>query len=205
MHTIVDVEQGSAEWFKARMGRATASEFSTVLAKGKGGGESLTRKKYLYQLAGEIISGEPAVSYENADMARGKKLEPEARAAYAFLKDAEPKLVGFVVNEVAGASPDSFLGDNGALEIKTKAAHLMVECIDKGEFPPEHKAQCQGVLWVAEREWIDFVAYWPGFPLFVRRAHRDEIYIAALARAVGEFNAELAEIVAKIRSYGDVA
>ena len=53
---IIDCEQGSPEWFKARAGIPTASEFHTVLAKGKGGGESLTRKTYLLKLAGEMLN-----------------------------------------------------------------------------------------------------------------------------------------------------
>jgi len=57
--------------------------------------------------------------------------------------------------------------------------------------PPEHLAQCQGNLWVAEREWIDFVSYWPKMPLFVKRVYRDEIYIKNLAAEVDLFNSEL--------------
>ena len=40
---IVNVEQGTPEWFAARAGRATASEFPCILAKGKG----ITRQGYL--------------------------------------------------------------------------------------------------------------------------------------------------------------
>ena len=58
---------------------------------------------------------------------------------------------------------------------------------------------------VAEREWIDIICYWPGVPKLVKRAFRDEPYIAELRTAVSEFNAELAEIVAKIRAYGSEA
>jgi predicted phage-related endonuclease len=88
------------------------------------------------------------------------------------------------------------------LEIKTKLPHLLIDCLLKDNFPPEHRAQCQGALWVAEREWIDIAVYWPGLPLFVKRAHRDEEYINQIASAVAQFNEELAEIVAKVRNYG---
>lgn len=49
-------EQGSADWYEARRGIPTASMFSTVMASGRGGGESKTRRKYLLQLAGEILT-----------------------------------------------------------------------------------------------------------------------------------------------------
>ncbi len=202
---IHDCEQGTDEWRRVRMGMPTASEFSTILAKGKNGGESVTRRKYLYTLAGEIITGEPGEAYENAYMERGKLMEPEARDLYAFAHGAELRRVGFITNGPKGCSPDSLIGADGMLEIKTKKADIAIECLLKGEFPSEHRAQCQGGLWVAEREWIDLCVYWPGLPLFVKRATRDEAYIKELAEAVDRFNDELAEIVSRVRSYGMAA
>ena len=202
MMRILDCEQSSPEWFAARLGLPTASMFATVMAKGKNGGESLTRKTYMLKLAGEIITGDPMDNYQNAHMERGKAMEDEARKLYAFMTDAEPQRVGFIVNGPKGCSPDSLLGDSGVLEVKTKLAHLTIECLLKDEFPAEHKAQCQGALWVSEREWIDIAVYWPKLPLFVKRAHRDDLYIRQIADAVDQFNAELAETVERIRRFG---
>lgn len=199
---VLHCEQGSPEWHTARLGVPTASMFATVQAKGKDGGASLTRKTYLYKLAGEIITGEPAENYSNAYMERGHTMEAEARDMYAFLGDDAPQQVGFIRNGPKGCSPDSLIGDAGMLEIKTKTAHLHIECLLRDNFPPEHRAQCQGALWVAEREWIDLAVYWPGLPLFVKRAYRDEDYISALASAVAQFNDELAQIVERVRAYG---
>lgn len=199
MIEIFDFAQGSDDWFRTRAGIPTASEFSTVLAKGRGGGESVTRRKYLYRLAGEIITGVPEETYGNAHMERGKAMEPEARDLYVMLSDAETQQIGFIRNGNKGCSPDALIGNDGLLEIKTKLPSIMVELLIKGEVPPEHKAQCQGALWVCEREWLDFFAYWPGMPSFTRRVYRDEPYIATLATAVDEFNSELREIVEKVR------
>lgn len=198
---IVNCEQGTDEWFRARMGIPTASEFATVMAKGKDGGNSKTRQTYLYKLAGEIITGTPMESYSNAHMERGQAMEDEARSFYEFMTDAECERVGFIRSGRKGASPDSLIGTAGMVEIKTKLPHLMVETILRGEFPPEHKAQCQGQLWVAEREWIDIAVYWPGFPLFVTRAVRDEPYICELSEAVDAFNADLDWIVDRVRRF----
>jgi hypothetical protein len=197
---IVNCEQGTEDWFRARMGLPTASEFHAILAKGEG----KTRKSYMLRLAGEIVTGEPSETYSNGHMERGKALEPEARELYAFMADAEPQQVGFIRNFGAGCSPDSLLGTAGMLEIKTKLPALLIECILRGDFPPEHKAQCQGALWVAEREWIDLAVFWPKMPLFVQRAYRDEAYIASLRTAVAAFGEELAETVERVRKYGAV-
>lgn len=199
---ILECEQGSPEWYAARLGRPTASEFHTILAKGKDGGASLTREKYLLSLAGERLTAEPMDSYCNGSMERGRAMEGEARNFYSFMREVELRQVGFITNGPNGCSPDSLIGDTGMLEIKTKAAHILIKVLLKDEFPPEHKAQCQGALWIAEREWIDLACYWPKLPLFVKRAYRDDGYIATLAGAVNRFNEELAETVERIKCYG---
>lgn len=199
---IINCEQGSEEWFRARAGMPTASEFATVMASGRGGGDSKTRRTYMLKLAGETLTGEPSESYTNAHMERGKVMEDEARRWYAFSRDVEPERVGFIVNGPKGCSPDSLLGADGMVEIKTALPHILIEKLLKGEFSPEHKAQCQGALWVAEREWIDLVTYWPRLPPLVVRAQRDEVYIAGLSRAVDQFNEELAEMVEQVRRIG---
>ncbi|ALN73563.1 lambda exonuclease family protein [Aureimonas sp. AU20] len=198
---VFDMEQGGPEWFAARAGIPTASMFATVLAKGKGDTASKTRRTYMLKLAGEILTGEPMESYTNAHMERGRSMEDDARRAYAFMADADPDLVGFIRSGQKGCSPDSLLGADGLLEIKTKLPHILIDVLLRGEIPPEHIAQCQGQLWVAEREWVDFVAYWPGLPLFVKRAYRDEAYIADLSKAVDLFNDQLADMVAQVKAF----
>lgn len=199
---ILTCEQGSEEWFRARMGMPTASEFATVMAKGKDGGASVTRKTYLMKLAGEIVTGVPMEGYSNDHMERGKLLEDEARDHYCFKTDLEPERVGFIINGRKGCSPDSLIGNDGMVEIKTKLPHLLIEALLRDDFPPEHRAQCQGGLWVAEREWIDIAIYWPGMPLFVKRAPRDEAYIVKMAGEIDRFNAELHDMVERIKRIG---
>jgi len=65
--------------------------------------------------------------------------------------------------------------------------------------PNEHMAQIQGQLWVAEREWCDFVSYCPKLPLFVKRVHRDEKQIAAIKKAVDIFENELNTLMRVVR------
>lgn len=202
---VIEVDQGTEEWHRARAGIPTASRFKDVLANGRGGEPSKTRRKYLYELAGEIISGEPMETYSNAHMDRGKEMEAEARALYEFMTDTAAQQVGFIRRGRAGCSPDALIGDDGMAEIKTKLPSIMVETILSGRFPPAHKAQVQGQLWIAEREWCDLVAYYPRMPPFIIRAERDEAYIAKLSEAVDAFNEELDEIVQKVKEFGGQA
>lgn len=195
---IYDCTQNSPEWFAARRGIPTASEFATVLAKGRGGGDSVTRRKYLLTLAGQLLTGEIVQAWAgNEHTERGHAMEDDARQLYAFQCDADPQCVGFMRRGRAGASPDSTLGDDGILEIKTKLPHLQLDVLELDRLPPEHVAQVQGQLWISGRSYCDFVSYWPRLPLFVERVERDETYILTLAQAIADFNGELDAIVAK--------
>lgn len=202
MIEVFNCEQGSPEWFACRMGIPTASEFATVLMQGRKKGEpSATRRRYMLQLVGERLTGQPSEEiFTNRHMERGKRLEPEARRLYCFARDVEPELVGFIRNGEKGGSPDSLIGTNGMLEIKTRTPHLQIELLLAKEVPSEHRAQLQGNLWIAEREWIDFVSYWPGLEPFIARVYRDEKEIKSIELGVEMFLNEMHEIMNKLEA-----
>ena len=197
---IHNVDQNSDEWHKLRAGIPTASCFSDILAQGEG----KTRAKYMRKLAGEIITGQPEEGYRNSAMDRGHAMEDQARNSYALLTDSTPERVGFVTHEIyrAGCSPDSLIGANGGLEIKTAIPSVLIELLEKDAFPSAHVAQVQGSLWITEREWWDIVVFWPGMPMLVKRAYRDVGFLAKLAREVARFREELEQMVERIKARG---
>jgi hypothetical protein len=188
---IINCEQNSPEWHRARMGIPTASCFDAILTPGKTQTQQKTRRTYLLKLAGELLTGQPIETVMTRDMERGHLLEPEARDLYTLQAEASLDRVGFVRRGRVGCSPDSLIGEDGGLEIKTKAPHLLIEIMLKDEFPEEHKAQVQGALWITGRKWWDIAVYWPGLPLFVKRAFRDEPFIANMAAEVERFRTDL--------------
>lgn len=198
---ILTLEQGTPEWHAARLGIVTMSELKTLLVKGKGpGGFGTGAFSYMHQLIGERITGEPADAFQgNAHTERGHELEPVARELYHEAAGL-PRLeqVGIIHNHGVGYSPDGLVDANGLLEIKTKLPKYQVELLLEGELPQEHVAQCQGGLWVSEREWIDFVSYWPGLPLFIKRIYRDDILIRTIAERVEAFYEELERRMARV-------
>ena len=212
--TILECEQRSPEWYAARLGMPTASEFATVLAFKGDARAKQDRMTYMRKLAGERLTRRRMDSYTNAHMERGIAMEQEAREAYSIIADAEVKRVGFIFNNSKGCSPDGLVGKKGMVEIKTALPHILINLLLHDEFPAEHKAQCQGNLWVAERDWIDIAIYNGdknpddataiGLPLFVKRAKRDETYIKDLDVAVRQFNDELNEMVEKVKRYGGI-
>lgn len=200
MQIVRDMIQGSDEWLELRAGKITASNFSKVMAKGAG----KTRKSYMYQLAAEIITGEPIETYKNAAMEWGNECEPQARAMYELDQNVTVKEVAFVHGpEMVGVSPDGEVGDEGLLEIKCPATTTQIERFLADKFPTTYKAQVQGQLWVCEREWCDFLSFDPRIDgdasYWLTRVVRDDDYITELAKEVEIFKQELLSIVDKLR------
>lgn len=197
---IFDVIQGSPEWFALRHGLPTASMFSTLMAKG----EQKGRTTYLYKLAGERLSGESMDNFSNAAMEHGKTVEPELLRHYAFVRDCEPMLVGFIRDGKCGCSPDALIGDDGMLEIKRAAPHILIPMrlkalADPNYFPPEHYAQCQGGMMVSGSQWCDLIVGYPPMKPLIVRTVRNEEYIQQLRDAVDLFDLETRRLVEKLK------
>lgn len=189
MQIITNVEQGTQEWLNLRLGIATASEFECLMVNGKGeGGFGVGAFTYMDTLIGERITGEAADPFSgNRHTERGHELEAVARNLYREQCEVETSDCGIILNHGAGYSPDSLVGANGLAEVKTKLPKFQVGVILQNEVPKDHIAQCQGGLWLSEREWIDFVSFWPGMPLFIKRMYRDEAYIRKLSQRMKDF------------------
>lgn len=208
MHTILppevelfDCEQGSEEWRALRMKIPTASRISDVMA----GGQGNMRRKYLRQLAGEIITGLAHEEFKNAAMKRGNDMEPELRRLYSLQSSAELTPCGFARRTLTtgsvGCSPDSLIGSDGVLEIKSATPELLIEIWENGVTPSEHIPQCQCSMLVLGRKWCDLAIGYSGMPLFRRRIQRDPSAIRRMEIGLEIFNNDLAALVERIRAF----
>lgn len=203
---MAEIEQGSPEWFAARLGKVTASRVADVIAKTKTGW-SASRTNYAAELVAERLTGVSAEKFSNAAMAWGTEKEPDARAAYEFYSDATVDLVGFVSHPTirdAGASPDGRVGAAGLVEIKCPNTATHIETLLGGSVPAKYVTQMQWQMACEGRQWCDFVSYDPRLPesmaLFVRRVPRDQAMIEALEKDVSAFLREIDETVAQLRA-----
>lgn len=196
---IIECQQLSPEWISARCGVPTASNFDKIVtSKGE---VSKQRTKYLYQLAGEYITGNPEETYQSMAMLRGIELEGEARNLYQVINDSPIQKVGFCVTEgdyVYGASPDSLVGEDGSLEIKCPGLATHVGYLLDGKLPTDYFQQVQGQLLVTGRDWVDFVSYYPAIKPLIVRVNRDEKFIKSLTIELEIFCKELKELINKI-------
>lgn len=206
-----DAAQGSEAWRLERAGRVTASKISDVMAKAKSGGYSATRAAYMGVLLIERLTGEPVEGFQSAAMRRGNELEPQARAAYAFLTGATVVQVGFCPHPtipMAGASADSLVGEFGIVEFKNPEVHTHVDTLLGASIPKAYRDQAQfNLACRPERQWVDWVSHCPlmpaGMDVFIQRIPRDDAYIAEIETEVRRFLAELDAKVAALRArYG---
>ena len=198
------MEQHSEEWHAARLGKATASRISDIVARTQSGWGA-GRKNYEAELIAERLTGEAAEHFHNATMQRGSDTEEQARAAYEFETDAEMVQVGFVDHptiKMSGASPDRLVGDDGMIEVKCPHTATHLSTLLGAPIPKKYMIQMQWQMACTGRAWCDFVSFDPRLPakhqLFVKRVERDAEMIADLQREVRVFLTGVEAKIAKL-------
>jgi len=196
---IIDCIQGEEQWFSEKAGKPGASNFDKIITtKGE---PSKSAKKYLYQLAGESLTGLKAESYQNAAMLRGIELEPKARSLFELVHDVEVKQVGLCYPDEQKkylCSPDGLLDDAG-LEIKCPEIQTHVSYLLEGKLPTDYFQQVHGGMAVTGlSSWV-FMSYYPGLPPFIIKVERDEAFITKLKAELDSFCYELALTVKRLK------
>lgn len=198
-------DQRTAEWHQERLGKVTASCLHKVMAKLRDGRPGAERSNYMAQLICERLTGNPTEGFTNAAMQRGTEVEPQARAMYAFQTGNDVEETGFHSHpqiEMAGASPDGFVGEDGLLELKcpnsaTHIATLRGEPIDR-----KYVLQMQWQMACTGRAWCDFASFDDRLPeemaLHVQRVERDNKLIAEMEAEVRAFLSEVEAAVADL-------
>lgn len=202
---MLDIEQGSDEWFKVRLGKVTASRVADVIARTKSG-PAASRANYAAQLVTERLTGVPTETFTNAAMQWGTDMEPEARSTYEFYQAVQVDQIGFVPHPDigdAGASPDGLVGDDGLVEIKCPSTATHIETLLGRTVPAKYVTQMMWQMACTGRKWTDFVSYDPRMPesmrFFCVRVERDDETIHGLEKEVVAFLAEVRSTVDALR------
>jgi hypothetical protein len=193
--------QGSDEWLAARCGILTASELRFIVTPTFRASTSAARRAHLFDLVAQRITGHVEPRFVTDDMLRGMNDEGEARALYER-HHGQVEQVGFItrafdhggVRFTLGYSPDGLIGDDGAIEIKSRRAKFQIETILEGEMPEDYAVQVQAGLLISDREWCDFISYSGGLPLFLCRVERDPRCSAAILDACAAAEEQMAEM-----------
>lgn len=182
--------QYTPEWWALRRGVPTASEFGRIITAAKAE-FAAGHKSYINDLIGDELDPEYPRVNDGATIAmkRGTVLEPEARALYELWAQQPIKLVGFVTTGCGrfGCSPDSLVGDDGVLELKSPMPATHAGYVLAGGLPADYRAQCHGHLIVTGRKWSDFMSYLPGQEPFIVRVTADD-FTSKLAACLYRFD-----------------
>jgi hypothetical protein len=204
MEIIRDIEQGSEDWHKLRLGSLGGSSISKATAQSK---EMKQRTQLLYDMAGEIISGKVKENgFKSKPMEDGNTFENEARLYYSMMEGIEVEQVTMIKDHPhKHYSPDGLmLSKGGLLEIKNVIPSVFVGFIDKPSIPTAHRKQCFWGMARTGLDWCDYAIYCRDFvdvcdPMIITRIHRDEKEIRELEIGAESFLAELLELVELVK------
>jgi putative phage-type endonuclease len=197
-------DQRTEAWFSARLGKVTASRISDVMAKTKSG-PSASRKNYMMQLLCERLTGRKEEGFTSAAMQRGTDMEPIARSAYEVDKGVMVQECGFVpcpMIEMAGASPDGLVGNDGLVEIKVPNTATHVDFLRTGQIDSGYQLQMMFQMMCTGRKWCDYVSYDDRMPEPLQyscvRLMFDESVAVSIHKEVTAFLAELDALEAEM-------
>ena len=171
-------------------------------------GWGASRKNYAAELVCERLTGARQERFTNAAMQWGTDVEPQARAAYEFMRDMTVEEVGFVAHPsipMSGASPDGLVGDDGLVEIKCPNTATHIETLLSGKVEQKYLFQMRWQMACTGRRWCDFVSFDPRLPvemqLWVKRVERPEDdEMEDFEKQVRDFLAEVDATEAALRS-----
>jgi putative phage-type endonuclease len=170
---IVEMAQGTAEWRAWRHEGIGASDASTVMGENpwKAAAELLREKR-----------GRACDFGQNAAMARGTLLEPEARRRYIARTghDVKPACLQSNTHVWLRASIDG-IDTAGSVVVEIKCGDSVYRKASQyGAVPGYYYGQLQHILAVTGLASIDFFCYLPGSPEVLLPVARDDNYIERL-------------------------
>lgn len=189
------------DWLNFRIGKIGGSRLKDVVTKTKG------KKIAFYELIAERL-GVPAE--DETPIAHGKRLEPEAieRFEKESGKTVDKSLVIWTRddNESISCSPDGFMGDTEAVEVKCLTSARHIQSIIENKIPDDYQLQVTQYFIVNEKlQTLYFVLYDPRIvarPYVLFEVHRSSIeedianyhsYQEQLLREVAEWVAKLSD------------
>ena len=189
-------EQGSPEWYFARRGIPTASEFKRIMTQTRFE-LSEGADEYINDLIGETQSErlpESVENYTSRAMRFGQETEAEARI-YFERNGLEARKCGFILSPDGryGCSPDALVYADGelvgGLELKCPTEKVHTRYLRGGVLPNDHRGQVHGgmIATVLQRWW--FMSYCPfmGKLKSFETSVVPDTYTSSLKKAVDEF------------------
>lgn len=160
---IVNFENREA-WLNSRNGKITGTRLKDIIVK-RGTGEKIG----FYELIAERLSVDIGEDKDETPMDRGTRLEAEGMSR--FIKETKKKVNTDLVlwqredNESIAISPDGFIGEKEAVEIKCLSSSRHIEAYLTQKVPSDYEYQVLQYFIVNEKlEKLYLVFYDPRIP-----------------------------------------
>jgi putative phage-type endonuclease len=178
-YVIVDLEQGTREWRNWRKQGIGASDAPVIM------GENPWKKAD--QLLSEKLNKEDK-DFQNAAMARGTALEPEARRRFEEIRKikVQPVCLQSKKHDWLRASVDGLALDGSAV-VEIKCGESVYKKASTKQIPTYYMGQLQHILAVTGLDRIDFFCYLPDRPEIALLVYRNDSYIERLLAAEKAF------------------
>lgn len=193
----LQLEQGSKEWLKARLGVITASCAHDILPAKTGKGFKQARQTYMNQLIAEVCTG-VGEELNAKQLDWGKTNEIAARAAYQFEANEIVDNGGFIYGfeKRIGCSPDGIIrSKNKGLELKSPySSKTHIDFIIDGKIKDEYLTQCQWSMWVSGFDQWAFASFDPRMKakmIHIQVIERDEEMMKLFGEIVPQFIEEM--------------
>lgn len=199
--TYHNVTQGTDEWHALRCGIVTASAMNAIMTPTLKLADNDKTRAHVWEIAAQRINQYTEPTYLGDHMLRGMVDEVTARDLYsAHFEPVEE--VGFITRAIGvvnvGYSPDgACVMSSGGIEVKSRIQRLQTEVIVSNEIPKEHILQVQFGLLVSGWDFIDYISYSGGMPMWVIRSEPIPAYQDAITEAVVSFEAKVQDVMAR--------
>ena len=197
---IEKCEQGSEAWFSLKLGKPSASNASKIITND--GKPSKQRIGYLYELAGEIITGKREEGYKNANMELGNESEDESRKFFEITNSVDVVQVGVIYKDEERkflCSPDGIVDNKYGIELKNVLPKTQVKYLLDNELPSEYFSQVQFSLYVTGFKYWMFLSYVPAMKPLLIKVMPDNEFHKLLAVELELFHQELKTVINKIK------
>lgn len=199
LYTYPDLTQRTDEWLTLRRGIVTASTVGRLITpRTIKPADNPDSRALTMLLVSERITGWTEDTYVSSAMWRGVEDEPGAVETYSQAY-APVETVGFMVRDDGGCrigySPDGLVGNDGLIEVKSRSPKEHVRVVIEDAVPAEHMAQLQCGLLVSGRQWVDYISYCGGLPMWVKRVTPDQRWHGAILTAVAAFEASATSLI----------
>jgi hypothetical protein len=199
-----DLEQGSPEWLAARRGLMTASEMNLVLTPTLKPSNNDKTRAHIYEIAAQRITDWTEPTYIGDAMLRGHADEITARDLYSDrIEPVEEK--GFITRECGGFtlgySPDGcgVMGNFG-IEVKSRIQKHHIKTVITNEVPTEYMLQVQTGLLVTGWDYMDYISFSAGLPMWIIKVEPIAEYQDAIMKAAESFEESVRD---GVKSYSD--